>query len=143
MFKGVNDVVAQSKALFDELGLSYETVGDALVRVANEQTDALKTQMGEADAEAEGFFQTNLERQAMLQEKFAQTATTMQEHGVQIGQIFAESMTDAGFEVEAFFRRLVALNIDILQRWFLPLLLKYTLGKLQARALRVLLPEQR
>ena len=116
VFTGVNDIIAESKALFEDLGLSYESVGDALVRVANEQTDALKTQMGEADAEAEGFFQNELERQAMLQEKFAQTATTMQEYGVQIGQIFAESMTDAGFEVEAFFRRLVALNIDILQR---------------------------
>ena len=42
-----------------------------------------------------------------------------QDASIQLGQIFAESITDAGFQVKNFFRRLVVLNIDILQRQLL------------------------
>ena len=51
--------------------------------------------------------------------KVSETAAIAQDASIQLVKSFAESITDAGFQTEQFFRRFTVLTIDILQRQLL------------------------
>jgi len=116
VFKGVNEILKEQKEFFASIGMEYENVGEAIARVAQEQSDALQRSLDEQEEAALNFFENELDRQEKRKEAIKNLTILSIEAGNQIGQAFSDSLTEAGFQAEEFARRLALLAIDGLEK---------------------------
>ena len=115
----LNQSLREQGVAVDTIATNYERLAQILIGLAQDTYPAIKGQSKEtADANTK-ITNDALQEQNELQQKFLETAAIAQDASIQLGQIFAESITDAGFQTEQFFRRLTVLTIDILQRQLL------------------------
>lgn len=103
----------------ESIATNYEKIGDILISLTEDKYPALKMQTDEQIAQQAKLAADAKDFEEQRRDELQKTAEVAQNLSAEIGVIFADSITDAGFQVENFFRRLMVLNIDILQRQLL------------------------
>ena len=132
-FTNVQDILDEQEAFFESIGMQYENFAEGKVRAEQEAADAISEMLRKQDEEAEQFFIDNAEREAKRREDIQRTADIALQYSTQIGQIFADSITEAGFQAEDFARRLAVLGIDALEKSLLAAIAEITFKQIASK----------
>ena len=115
----LNSGLSKEAETIDAIATDYERISEILFELAQDKYPALKMQTDEQIAQQAKLAADAKSFEEQRRDELQKTAEVAQNLSAEIGVIFADSITDAGFQVENFFRRLMVLNIDILQRQLL------------------------